>query len=161
MNERPDAAPPEEVSKVYRQCEESGEKCGVDEPYPTEIRAGGILCGGCGRSKPSTLYRLAAHTEEPLAHRPAVVFPPAEFIRDEMKEREWGEDELAARAGVSLESLAAVMEGDSLSPDMVRGLARAFGTSEKIWANLSAIWDCAARALDYELKPNQWPGGFT
>ena len=48
-----DAAPPPKPANA--QCSE----CGVDEPYPTEIRAGGVLCGGCGRSKPSTLYLLA------------------------------------------------------------------------------------------------------
>jgi len=37
-----------------------GDDCGVDEPYPSEILTQGLLCWGCGRSKPSVVYRLAA-----------------------------------------------------------------------------------------------------
>ena len=34
--------------------------CSVDAPYEKTIQAGGVLCGGCGRRKPSTTYRLAS-----------------------------------------------------------------------------------------------------
>ena len=39
-----------------RQCELNGSVCGSQEPYSDEIMAGGLLCAGCGRSKPNVKY---------------------------------------------------------------------------------------------------------
>lgn len=37
--------------------------CSVDQPYPETVRAGGVICGGCGRSKPNVRYHLLADAE--------------------------------------------------------------------------------------------------
>lgn len=49
-----------------RQCEQNGETCGSQEPYPAEIMAGGVLCGGCGRKRPAVKYVLASRVAEPV-----------------------------------------------------------------------------------------------
>lgn len=39
-----------------KQCSE----CSTEQPYEAEIMAGGVLCGGCGRTRPNTKYVLAS-----------------------------------------------------------------------------------------------------
>ena len=48
-----------------RQCEER-EVCGSQEPYEEAIQAGAVLCGGCGRRRPGTTYRLAKKVDMAL-----------------------------------------------------------------------------------------------
>lgn len=36
--------------------------CTIDQPYPVEIMAEGVLCGGCGRRRPNVKYIIADNT---------------------------------------------------------------------------------------------------
>jgi len=79
---------------------------------------------------------------------PAEVFPPSEYIEEEMNARGWSVEDLARRMGgnygvtvLSLQLLFAVQDTHlMLGEKTAKGLARAFGTSEALWTNLDAQW---------------------
>ena len=45
------------------------------------------------------------------ASKPAEVFPPGEFIRDELEARQWSQADLASRLGVSRQTVNAIETG--------------------------------------------------
>ncbi|HEY7770118.1 hypothetical protein [Longimicrobium sp.] len=77
------------------------------------------------------------------------VFPVAEFVRDEMAARGWGECDLIHRLGADAHAawLAALilnpMPGVLVDDDTAARLACAFGTSAALWLRLDAQWQAA------------------
>lgn len=84
---------------------------------------------------------------------PAEVFPPGEFIEDEMKARGWDETEVARRMGDDgslkersinlclVHMIMAVRDtGVILDEDSAAKFGRAFGTSPQFFLNLDAYW---------------------
>lgn len=79
----------------------------------------------------------------------AEVFHPWEFIAEELEERGWTKDDLAARMGdthsfevhrLALDLYEAVRTHDVVMGPMAECLARAFGTSAEFWTNLHEQW---------------------
>ena len=73
--------------------------------------------------------------------RPAEVFPPGEFIRDELEERRWTQSDLAKIMGRPVPVINLIISGKkSVTPDTAVELASAFGTSAEFWLNLETAF---------------------
>ena len=71
----------------------------------------------------------------------ADVFPPGEFIWDELDERGWTPTDLAYRLGRPLESMNEIIaDWEAITPDTAKGLANAFGANAEMWMNLEAAY---------------------
>src|SRR4051812_4867927 len=97
--------------------------------------------------------------------KPAEVFPPGEFLREELEARGWTQADLAAIVGRPVHSINQIIVGKrGISPEMAQGLAAALGTSPEFWMNLDAAYQLghvrrddsdvvARRARLYSLAP--------
>lgn len=73
------------------------------------------------------------------ARIPAEVFPPGEFLREELEAREWSQQELADILGRPPRLISEIISGKrAITPETARGLAEAFGTSAEYWLNLES-----------------------
>lgn len=73
------------------------------------------------------------------ARVPAEVFPPGEFLREELEAREWSQQELADILGRPPRLISELISGKrAITPETARGLAEAFGTSAEYWMNLES-----------------------
>jgi HTH-type transcriptional regulator / antitoxin HigA len=73
--------------------------------------------------------------------KPAEVFPPGEFIRDELEERGWTQSDLAKIINRPLPVVNLIIAGKkSVTPETAIGLAGAFGTSAEFWLNLETAF---------------------
>ena len=88
--------------------------------------------------------RLVARVRELETQRkPATVFPPGEYIREEMEVRGWKTTDLANAMGWDLnigELMGVIMGTRPVTPDTAAALARAFGTGDDVWLNLDRAW---------------------
>jgi HTH-type transcriptional regulator/antitoxin HigA len=95
---------------------------------------------------------------------PAEVFPPGEFIKDELVEREWTQADLAGILGRPIQAVNEIVAGKkAITPETACGLGDAFGTGPEVWLNLenafrlsltpAADEDVGRRARLYELAP--------
>jgi len=71
---------------------------------------------------------------------PAEVFPPGDFIREEMAERGWTVEMLASAAVIPVEKLQALLDNAPLPARYAERLAVAFGTSAIYWSHLWLMW---------------------
>lgn len=85
----------------------------------------------------------------------AEVFHPGEYIGDEMQERGWDIVTLATAAGLPTPTVTSLVFGRinraSVTPDIAKGLARAFGTSAALWTNLQVTYDKYRKAQEDKL----------
>lgn len=73
------------------------------------------------------------------ARVPAEVFPPGEFLREELEAREWSQQELADILGRPPRLVSELISGKrAVTPETARGLADAFGTSAEYWMSLES-----------------------
>lgn len=73
--------------------------------------------------------------------RPAEVFPPGEFIRDELEERSWTQADLAEILGRPVNAVNEIITGKkAITPETAKGLASAFGTTPEVWLNLESTY---------------------
>ena len=72
--------------------------------------------------------------------RPAEVFPPGEYLRDELQERGWNVTQLAERAVVPAGEILAVLDGGTITGRLSERLGIALGVSPWFWAGLSVYW---------------------
>lgn len=73
------------------------------------------------------------------ARMPAEVFPPGEFLREELEAREWSQQELADILDRPPRLISELIAGKrAITPETARGLAEAFGTSAEYWMNLES-----------------------
>ena len=69
-----------------------------------------------------------------LTRTPAEVFPPGEFINDELVEREWAQADLAEILGRPVQAVNEIVAGKkAITPETARGLGDAFGTGPELW----------------------------
>jgi addiction module HigA family antidote len=74
--------------------------------------------------------------------RPAKPVHPVDVVCEEILARNWHIREVAERAGTDVLTIAQVLlETHPITPDIAAGLARAFGTSAKLWLGLQRDWD--------------------
>lgn len=73
------------------------------------------------------------------ARVPAEVFPPGEFLREELEAREWSQQELADILDRPPRLISELIAGKrAVTPETAKGLAEAFGTSAEYWMNLES-----------------------
>lgn len=96
---------------------------------------------------------------------PAEVFPPGEYIREELEARGWSQQDLALILGRPANAVNLIVSGKrSITPETAKGLAAAFGTSPEFWLNLENAYrlsqvkaddedDVAKRARLYTVAP--------
>lgn len=79
------------------------------------------------------------------ARKPAEVFPPGDFIRDELKARGWTQEDLAKIMGRPLPFVSELVSGKKqVTPETALGLARAFGDDDALyWMNLDNMYRLA------------------
>ena len=71
----------------------------------------------------------------------AEVFPPGDFIREEIKFRGWSQGELARILGRPLQVVNQIINAKkAITPQTARELEAALGPSAKFWLNLEATW---------------------
>ena len=81
--------------------------------------------------------------------KPAEVFPPGEFIRDELEERGWTQSDLAKIIGRPLPVVNLIISGrKSVTPETAVGLAGAFGTSPEFWLNLETAFQLSKVSVE-------------
>jgi len=74
---------------------------------------------------------------------PAEVFPPGEFLRDELEVRGWTQEEFAEIINRSTRLVNEVIVGKrGVTPDTARAFAAALGTSSHLWMNLETTYSC-------------------
>lgn len=78
-------------------------------------------------------------------HRPvAEVFPPGDFISDELHARAWTQADLARILGRPLQTVNAIINGKkAVTPQTAWELGAAFGTSPEFWMNLEMSYRMA------------------
>jgi HTH-type transcriptional regulator / antitoxin HigA len=76
---------------------------------------------------------------------PAEVFPPGEFIREELDARGWTPDDLARIMNYPLRSVNALIAGtERITPETARALANVFGDDDPLyWSNLDRAYRLA------------------
>ncbi len=68
---------------------------------------------------------------------PAEVFPPGEFIREELEARGWTQRDLAEILGRPIQAVNEILSGKKvITPETAKELAAAFGTSPELFLNL-------------------------
>jgi len=68
---------------------------------------------------------------------PAEVFPPGEFIKDELDARGWTQGDLAEIMGRPNRLISMIVTGKKrITPETAQGLGEAFGTGAQFWMNL-------------------------
>lgn len=86
----------------------------------------------------------------------ADVFPPGEYIRDELEARDWSQATLASIMGRPLQTINEIVNGKKrITAQTAQGLAKAFGTSAEVWLNLEASYRLALNKTeddDVELR---------
>ncbi len=85
-----------------------------------------------------------------MTRTPAEVFPPGQFLQEELDARGWTTADLAQRMGgdPAVDQLAVDImlgcepedKGILLGREMAEGLALALGTSTEYWENLDRAW---------------------
>ncbi len=74
-------------------------------------------------------------------YTPAEVFPPGEFIKEELEARGWTQRDLAAIIDRPVQAVNELISGKrSVTPDTARALGEAFGTGPELWMNLESAW---------------------
>ncbi len=71
----------------------------------------------------------------------ADIFPPGEFIKEELEARGWTQDDLAEILGRPLRAINDIVNAKrGITPDTARGLGEAFGTTAQLWMNLESSY---------------------
>ena len=74
-------------------------------------------------------------------HTPAEVFPPGEYIMDELKERGWSREDLAELIESPVQLVNEIIAGQgAITPETAEGLSAAFGTSVQFWMNMESVY---------------------
>ncbi len=85
------------------------------------------------------------------ARIPAEVFPPGEFLREELEAREWSQQELADILDRPPRLISEVIAGKrAITPETAKGLADAFGMSPDYWMNLESQYQLSKVKLPNE-----------
>lgn len=99
------------------------------------------------------------------SRRPAEVFPPGDYVREEIEARGWSQADLAEILGRPVAAVYELIAGKrGVSIETAKGLAAAFGTSAEVWIKLDTAYqlyksestkdtDIALRARLFEKAP--------
>jgi len=79
----------------------------------------------------------------------AEVFPPGDFLREELDARNWTQNDLATVLGRSPRLVNEIISAKrSITPETANALAKAFGTSAELWMNLESVWQLSNLAAE-------------
>lgn len=74
--------------------------------------------------------------------KPAEVFHPGEYIKDEMEERGWSKMDVMGKAHIELLPLRGLLEEVTpVTPDVAWQLERVFGSDAQTWLNLQEAYN--------------------
>ncbi len=72
---------------------------------------------------------------------PAEVFPPGDFLNEELEARGWTQSDLASILDRPVRLVNEIIAGKrGITPETATGLAEAFGTTPDVWLSLEATW---------------------
>jgi HTH-type transcriptional regulator/antitoxin HigA len=72
---------------------------------------------------------------------PAEVFPPGEYLQDELDERGWTQTEFAEIIGCPTSLVDEIIAGKrGITPETAKEFAAVLGTSAEYWMNLEAAY---------------------
>lgn len=75
------------------------------------------------------------------ARTPAEVFPPGDFLRDELEARGWSQTEFAEIIGKPVRTVNEIIAGKrQVTPETATAIAAALGTSPQFWMNLETAY---------------------
>ena len=81
----------------------------------------------------------------------AEVFPPGEFIKEELEARDWAQDDLAEILGRPTRLINELIAGKrGITPETAKGLGEAFGTNAQLWMNLESLYRLASNVSEHE-----------
>ena len=88
------------------------------------------------------------------ARIPAEVFPPGEYLAEELEARGWSQTELAEILGRPPRLVNEIIAGKrAITPETAKGLSAAFGTSPEFWMNLETAYQLSkARIEEREVR---------
>ena len=95
----------------------------------------------------------------------AEIFPPGEFIRDELDARGWTQGDLADILGRTEPKISELINGKrAITPQTAKELAAAFGTSAHVWLSLEItfqLWkdQTEQTAVERDLHPENGATG--
>ena len=76
-----------------------------------------------------------------MTQTPAEVFPPGEYLRDEIEERGWSVTEFAEISGLALKAVSEVLNAErEVTTETALAISEALGTSSEVWLNLQATY---------------------
>jgi HTH-type transcriptional regulator/antitoxin HigA len=79
----------------------------------------------------------------------AEIFPPGEFIKDELEARGWSQVDLAEILGRHPNQVNKIIQGtQAITPETAKQLADAFGTSAQLWLNLESAYQLSQITVD-------------
>ena len=80
---------------------------------------------------------------------PAEVFPPGEFLSEELKVRGWSQIELAEILSRPPRLVSEIIAGKrAITPETAKGLAAAFDTSPQLWMNLETSYQLSKARIE-------------
>lgn len=84
---------------------------------------------------------------------PAEVFPPGEFLREELEARGWSQTDFAEIIGRPHRVVNEVISGKrSITPETARGFGEALGTGAEFWMNLESAYKLSQVESNSETK---------
>src|SRR5258705_9057708 len=79
--------------------------------------------------------------EVTMARKPAEVFPPGEYIKDELDARAWSQAEFAEILGRPPRVVSELINGKrTITPETAKEIAAAFGSTPELWMNLESAY---------------------
>jgi HTH-type transcriptional regulator / antitoxin HigA len=91
---------------------------------------------------------------------PAEVFPPGEFLRDELDELGWTAPDLAKTLGQPSRLIDEIISGErAITHEIANGLGDALGTGPEFWVNLESSYRDALAKRGDGLVPVQTGAG--
>lgn len=89
-----------------------------------------------------------------MAKKLAEVFPPGDFIREELEARGWSQGDFARILGRPLQAVNEIVNGKKrITAETAKEIAAAFGTEVEVWMNLEMTYRLAiAVAPDPAIK---------
>ena len=76
-----------------------------------------------------------------MTQTPAEVFPPGEYLRDELEERGWSVTEFAEISGLALQAVSEILNAKrEITTETALAISEALGTSSEVWLNLQAAY---------------------
>src|SRR4051794_22114828 len=100
----------------------------------------------------SSASRITTEGESKMNARvPAEVFPPGEYLAEELEARGWSQTELADILGRPPRVVNEIIAGKrAITPETAKGLSAAFGTSPQFWMNLETAYQLSKARIAHE-----------